>query len=352
MKGSEVAKVKENTFSPSESVNKPKAISPFSSWAGGILFTFAIAGIGIGAASLPLINKLGPMVTAILIAVVYRQIAGYPDLIRSGVQFAGKKILRLAIILFGFKLNLDVILHQGFGLLARDVVTILLAMGVTMLVARWLKADFSLSLLLAAGTGVCGAAAIAAVSPIVKAKDEDTAIGVGIIALIGTVFTIIYTLLRPILPISDAQYGIWAGISLHEIAHVAAAAAPMGQDAVAISLLAKLGRVLLLVPLCFILVGWMKRKNDSKRGAVKIEFPWFLIGFMITSVIGTYISMPKSLLLDIGSLSSFLLTAAMVGLGLNVSFAALRSKALKPLISMLVASAILSVFTFISIVLF
>lgn len=129
-----------------------------------------------------------------------------------------------------------------------------------MLLAKLFKANSSLSLLLGIGTGVCGAAAIAAVSPILKAKDEDTAIGAGIIALVGTIFAITYTILRPFLPLTDLQYGVWSGVGLHEIAHVALAGAPAGPDALAIALLAKLGRVFLLVPLSFILMYWMKRK--------------------------------------------------------------------------------------------
>jgi uncharacterized integral membrane protein (TIGR00698 family) len=341
---------KVNTVLANPMVKEQKRVNSQVYWTGGIAFTFAIAGMGIGLANLPLIERLGPMVTAILIAVIYRQVAGYPEAIRSGVQFAGKKILRLAIILFGFKLNIYVVLHQGLGLLARDTITILLAIAVTMLMARWLKADASLSMLLAVGTGVCGAAAIAAVSPIVKAKDEDTAIGVGIIALMGTVFTILYTVLRPILHLSNIQYGFWSGISLHEIAHVAAAAAPAGQNAVAIALLAKLGRVLLLVPLSIILAAWMKRK-DALQNQFKVEFPWFLVGFVITSLIGTYLPIHAQIMQDLGTLSSFSLTAAMVGLGLNVHFQSLRTKAAKPLMSMLVASIALSVYSLFSILL-
>jgi uncharacterized integral membrane protein (TIGR00698 family) len=315
---------------------------------GGVLFTFIIALIGTELAKLPWVNHLGPMVTAILLAIGYRQAGGYPQKIHTGIQFTSKKVLRYAIILFGFKLNIDVIINQGLGLLARDVVTILLAMAITMLAAKWLKADASLSLLLAVGTGVCGAAAIAAVSPIVKAKDEDTAIGVGIIALAGTIFTILYTLARPFVHLTNIQYGIWSGISLHEIAHVAAAAAPAGANALAIALLAKLGRVLLLIPLCFGLAFWM-RKRDLSEEKVRLEFPWFLVGFMVTSLLGTYILIPKFIMQQLAALSSFLLTAAMVGLGLNVSFQALRTKAWKPLLAMLVASVVLSVYSLISI---
>src|SRR5699024_8269394 len=143
-------------------------------------------------------------------------------------------------------LNIDVVFQDGLGLLARDALVIIFAIGVTVWLAKILKADKMISLLLGVGTGVCGAAAIAAMAPIVKAKEEDTAIGVGIIALMGTVFAIGYTLLMPILPLTFLDYGIWSGISLHELAHVAIAAEPAGQGALAIALLAKLGRVFLL----------------------------------------------------------------------------------------------------------
>jgi uncharacterized integral membrane protein (TIGR00698 family) len=316
---------------------------------GGVLFTFAVAGIGLGLAQLPVAGKLGPMVLAILIAIVYRQLWGYPARIAAGIQFSAKKILRFAIILYGFKLNIDVIIHQGLGLMGRDIVTILIALAVTMLSARKLKADRSLSFMLAVGTGVCGAAAIAAVSPLIKAKEEDTAIGVGIIALMGTIFTVIYTLLLPVLPLSSSQYGIWSGISLHEIAHVAAAAAPAGSDALAIALLAKLGRVLLLVPLCFIITYWLKRKNNKETEETRVDFPWFLVGFIATAALGTYLPIPHAAMETLSSLGSFLLTAAMVGLGLNVSFQVLKTRALKPLVAMFAASVVLSVITFFSI---
>lgn len=315
----------------------------------GILFTFAIAFAGMQLAKLPVLARVGAMITAILIAIVYRQLFGYPDAIRPGIQFSAKVLLRLAIVLFGVRLDLALILHQGLGLLARDMGTVAGAILVTLLVARWLKADRDLSLMLGVGTGVCGAAAIAAVSPLIKAREEDTAIAVGIIALTGTVFTIVYTLLRPLLPLTALQYGTWAGVSLHEIAHVVAGAAPAGQDALALALLAKLGRVLLLIPLCFIIIYWM-RSRASSQGSARIEFPWFLVGFIAASIIRSYLPIPKAWLDAVTTLSTFLLTSAMVGLGLNVSLQALRAKALKPLLAMLTASVVLSVVTYLTIV--
>ena len=325
-------------------------LSSASLWLAGISFTFIIAILGFGLAKAPGFDHVGPLASAIVIAVIYRQIFGYPEKIRSGIQFSAKKLLRYAIILYGLKLNIDVVFHQGMGLLVRDIGTIVFSIFLTMWLAKKIKADFSLSLLLGIGTGVCGAAAIAAVSPILKAKEEDTAIGAGIIALVGTLFSMGYILLKPILPLTNIQYGIWTGISLHELAHVALASAPAGQDALAIALLAKLGRVFLLVPLSFILIYWIRRTGRIQSD-MKIEFPWFLIGFLIMSLIGSYvlgkfIIVPPTILNDISNLTSLLLTMAMVGLGLNVNLKELRSKALRPFIAMLITSILLSFITF------
>lgn len=334
-----------------EESQKQKRPSPKPSanlWLAGIAFTIVIAALGYALSNVPGFDHVGPLACAIVIAVIYRQFFGYPEKIRPGIQFSAKRFLRFAIILYGLKLNIDVVLHQGLGLLVRDIGIIAFAILLTVWLGKLLKADASLSLLLGVGTGVCGAAAIAAVSPILKAKDDDTAIGVGIIALVGTIFSIAYTIIRPFLPVTAIHYGIWSGISLHEIAHVALAGAPAGQDALAIALLAKLGRVLLLVPLCFILMYWMKRKNAGKVGETKIEFPWFLIGFILMSLYGSYVlgkSIPisKGTLDVISNFTTFILTSAMVGLGLNVSLNDLRTKAAKPLIAMLITSVVLSV---------
>lgn len=325
--------------------------SSLSLWIGGVAFTFLIALLGYGFSRVPGFDHVGQLACAILIAVVYRQVRGYPEAIRSGIQFSAKRLLRLAIILYGLKLNIGVVFHQGLGLLVYDAGVIVFSILLTVLLAKWMKAEPTLSLLLGVGTGVCGAAAIAAVSPIIQAKDEDTAIGVGIIALVGTVFAIAYTVLRPFLPLSEVEYGMWSGISLHEIAHVALAAAPAGQDGLALGLLAKLGRVLLLVPLCFILMYWMKRTGKIQRDA-KIEFPWFLVGFLAMSVFGSYvlgeqIPVSESFNSGIANVTTFVLTMAMVGLGLNVNLRDLRTKAARPLIAMSITSILLSVLSFI-----
>ncbi|KGX93816.1 membrane protein [Pontibacillus halophilus JSM 076056 = DSM 19796] len=321
------------------------------SWWGGIGFTFLIALLGVLLSLIPGFAQIGSLASAILIAVLYRQKWGYPEPLKSGITFSTKKLLRVAIILYGLKLNLSVVMNEGIGLLAKDAFSIILAIVVTMLIARWLKANWTISMLLAVGTGVCGAAAIAAVSPILKAKEEDTALSVGIIALVGTIFGIGYTIVRPFLPLDAEAYGIWAGLSLHEIAHVALAGAPAGDDGLAMALLAKLGRVLLLIPLSFLLVFYM-RKKEGNQGEASIVFPWFLLGFVAMSFVGTYVigpvlTVPTSILEGIDYTTTFLLAMAMSGLGLNVDLSSIKSKTARPLTAMLVASVVLTVVTYV-----
>ncbi|MFD1849049.1 YeiH family protein [Oceanobacillus bengalensis] len=316
----------------------------------GIGFTFIIALFGSFLSLIPGFNQAGPLACAIILAIIYRQVFGYPEFLRIGIQFSSKYLLRFAIILYGLKLNIDIILTDGLGLLAKSAVTIIFAILVTMFLAKLFKANSRISLLLGVGTGVCGAAAIAAVAPIVQSEDDDTAISVGIIALVGTVFSIIYTIFMPILPIADVQYGIWSGLSLHELAHVALATEPAGEEALAMALLAKLSRVFLLVPLCFLFIFWMKnrRRTSSTDKNAKVAFPWFLLGFVAMSLFGSFvlgdvIPVTAGLLDGISFATTFILTSAMVGLGLNVNLKEVKTKALRPLAAMVTASVLVSV---------
>ncbi|MGJ9457646.1 YeiH family protein [Oceanobacillus sp. CF4.6] len=315
----------------------------------GICFTFIFSLFGYLLSLVPGFNRVGPLASAIMLAIAYRQIVGYPEFFRIGIEFSSKYLLRFAIILYGLKLNIDVIFQDGLGLLLKGTITIIFAILVTIYLAKLFKGNTQIALLLGVGTGVCGAAAIAAVAPIVKAKDEDTAISIGIIALVGTIFSIIYALLLPLLPISDVQYGIWAGLSLHELAHVALAAEPAGEEALAMALLAKLGRVFLLVPLCFVLIFWVKnRKSVDGTDDTKVKFPMFLLGFIAMSLFGSYVlgdivPVTDNVMDVISFATTFILTSAMVGLGLNVSLKDVKNKAMRPLFAMLIASVLVSI---------
>ena len=190
----------------------------------GIMFTFTIAIISYILAKFPILHTIGALAIAIIFAMIYRQVIGYPEHIRPGITFASKRLLKFAIILYGLKLNMGDILGKGWKLLLIDIIVIIFSISLTLLLNQIIKGNKDISILLGIGTGVCGAAAIAATAPILKSKEKDIAISVGIIALVGTIFALIYTAIEAIFNIPTITYGAWTGISLHEIAQVVLAA--------------------------------------------------------------------------------------------------------------------------------
>lgn len=291
-----------------------------------------------------MLNYLGPLAIAILIAVIIRNTLPYPQKWKTGIDFAAKKILRFAIIMYGIRLNIAVVAHEGLPLIARAAGVIVGAILLTIIIGKLLKVEDNLMMLLAFGTGICGAAAIAAVSPILKAKEEDTAMAVGMIALMGTIFSLLYPAVGSLLHLAPAVYGYWSGFSLHEIAHAALAGAAYGDESLTLALLSKLSRVLLLFPVTLVLVGFLKFKKGGT--GQKASFPYFLLGFLAVSALGTWGTQQGFLSASvedaIAQTGTFFLAVAMAALGMSVDLKELKSRALKPLLMMTIVSIILS----------
>ena len=228
-----------------------------------------------------------------------------------------------------------------------DIGVILFSIELMLLLNKYIKGDKNLILLLGIGTGVCGAAAIAAVSPILKSREKDSAISIGIVALIGTIFSLAYTVIYSIFTISPEVFGVWSGTSLHEIAHVILASDFSGQEALSMGLLGKLGRVFLLIPLSIILILIMRKKSHSENEKKRIDVPYFLLGFVMIALFHTYVSLPHMVMQIIDNITTICLLMAMVALGLNVSFKDLKDRAFKPLIVIIIVSICLSTVTFI-----
>ncbi|CAA4138710.1 YeiH family protein [Staphylococcus aureus] len=296
----------------------------------GLSLTFIVALFSFLAAKLPILDKVGALTIAILIAILYRHFRGYPEQYSSGITFSSKYLLRFAIILYGLKLNIFDIIGQGSKLLAIDVGVVIFSIVMMLFVNKLLHGDKNIALLLGVGTGVCGAAAIAAVAPIFKSREKDTAISIGIIALIGTIFSLIYTAIYAIFSMTTNVYGAWSGVSLHEIA-----------------LLGKLGRVFLLIPLTIVLILIMRFRSSESSSKGRISIPYFLIGFVIMALVNTYVTIPSALLNILNTVSTICLLMAMVALGLNVAFKDLKNRALKPLMTIIITSICLSSLAFI-----
>lgn len=141
-------------------------LNPRTKWLIGVGITFFMAVVGYIIALLPGFSLIGPLGSAIIAAIIYRQIFGYPYIYNRGITFSSKKLLRVAIILYGLRLNINIILGEGLEFLIKDTIVIAFAVLSMIGLAKLFKAEFKLSLLLGVGTGVCGAAAMRLLHPL------------------------------------------------------------------------------------------------------------------------------------------------------------------------------------------
>lgn len=318
-----------------------KTLSLFS----GILLTGVVAYAARLVAQISYLSILGPMITAILLGMLLRSLAG-PALEKgqAGISFSAATILRLGIILMGIRLNINEIIAAGWQMILLDILVILFALGIVTLLGKMLKVEQDLTMLLAVGTGVCGAAAIGAVAPVIKAKEQDTAVAVAIIAILGTVFTIAYTALLPLLGLSPHFYGTFVGSTLQELGHVIAASAPDGQDSSSVAVLVKLGRVAFLAPVALIIRQLYAKRHHTGATRANLPIPWFIFGFLAMAAVNTLGLIPAGLTGVILDASTFLLVMAMAAMGLNVRYADFLQTGIKPILISFFGAVLLSGF--------
>lgn len=296
------------------------------------VMTLICAVAGVLLAKLPYVNLIGALVIALLLGIAMQLTpAKLQDESKAGMGFISNKFLRLGIILLGFRLNLESLAQAG-------VKTILVAMiGVTgtICLTYWLSRKFGaedeLAILSACGCGICGAAAVMGVSPQIETTDEERkreneVLAVAVVCVMGTVFTLIEIGLKPLLGLSDPQFGIVAGGSLHEIAHAVAAGGAFGEGSLDNALIMKLSRVLLLAPVALIVGYWYQRRlveesiEENKQEPKKLPIPWFLGGFILTSILGTFLPLSAGFLDALVQAAYIFLGMAMAALGISVNF--------------------------------
>lgn len=298
-------------------------------------------------ATLPGLKVIGAMVISLLLGMLLQLIPRLKQVISADIAFISNKFLRLGIILLGFKLNIDLLIAAGIPVIILAIFVIIYTIILTYLFARVLKVEKRLALLTASGCGICGAAAVMGMSPQLEAESDESVLSVAIVAILGTVFTLISVLLNERLGLSPRQYGIMTGASLHEIAHVVAAAGVSTSEAIDIAIITKLARVLLLAPTAIImsLIYHKRIKESTSYSKKKLPIPYFMIGFLATSIIGTLLVKSKpnlaSTIKQIENLAFVILGMAMAALGYSVNFKVLIKKGHKIFIAATLASIIL-----------
>ena len=272
----------------------------------------------LAAAAAVAVSHLVPLLSALLIALALGAVlanAGHVDPARLAVVGeAARWLLRLGVVFLGLQLPVQDIAAIGARGVLVIAATVTLTYVGTRLIGHRLGLDQGIVALVAAGFSICGAAAIAAVSDVTRARQRDVALAVAMVTVFGGAMIALLPWAGHLLRLDEERTAVWAGASIHEVAQVAAAASLIGGSAVAVAMLVKLGRVACLAPLCW-LVGRRQSEGERRRGPA---VPWFIIGFAALSAVRSALSLPD-LALDVGSAAATLLLAAgMFGLGLGL----------------------------------
>ena len=276
-----------------------------------------------------LANRLAPQVStfgiAVVLGVIVANLPNVPAALAPGTTFAAKRLLRIGIMLLGFRLVLTDVLAVGLtGLLVVAVVVATTFFG-TQWLGRRMGLSPGFSLLIATGYSICGLSAIAAVAPVSGAKREETALSVGLVTLFGTLAMFTLPLVGGLLGLDGGAFGAWVGASVHDVAQVIAAASMGGDDALEAAVLVKLTRVVLLAPLVAGISIVHRRSVAADETSPRLPLvPFFVVGFLAAVIVRTTGIVPAAGLSAIEGLVKLLLTAALFGLGAGVKIAKLR----------------------------
>ncbi|MEX3019976.1 YeiH family protein [Kluyvera sp. STS39-E] len=310
----------------------------------GLALSAVITGAAVWAGSIPAIAGAG--LSALTLAILFGMIIGntvYPKLWQScdgGVIFAKQHLLRLGIILYGFRLTFSQIADVGVSGIIIDVLTL----SSTFMMACWLGQkvfglDKHTSWLIGAGSSICGAAAVLATEPVVKAEASKVTVAVATVVIFGTLAIFLYPLMYPLLAhwFSPETYGIYIGSTMHEVAQVVAAGHAISPETENAAVIAKMLRVMMLAPFLLILAARVKQlapANAEQKS--KITIPWFALLFIVVAIFNSFHLLPQSVVQMLITLDTILLAMAMAALGVTTHVSALKKAGAKPLLMALV----------------
>lgn len=318
-----------------------------------LIMTLICSVLGTILGGLPYLSIIGALVISLILGMLFQLYRPAINKAEVGIGFISNKFLRLGIILLGFKLNLIDLAHAGVKTILVAVVVVTGVIILTYNIARKMGVNKQLAILTASGTGICGAAAVMGISPQIKvSKDQektkrnDEVLAVAIVAILGTVFTLLEISLKPLLHMTPSQFGVMAGGSLHEIAHAIATGGAGGSVSLDAAIITKLSRVLMLAPAALIIGIWYQHseKNNMSDTKQKLPIPWFMAGFLLASVIGTFVPMSPVVLAWLVKLAYLVLGMAMAALGMTVNFKAFLSSGKNAVLAALSSSVVLLIF--------
>lgn len=296
----------------------------------------ALVGAGlVGALSIhAAVDSISTLVAAIVIGAILGNLGAVRPIAAPGVKFAAKRLMRLGVILLGFRLSLGQIRDLGIPTLAVVVITVVATFFGAQAIGRRMGLSPGFSMLVGTGFSICGLSAIAAVEDASGATEEEVATAIGLVTLCGTLAIFVIPWASHVIGLTDEQTGTWIGASVHDTAQVVAAASAAGSGIVAVAIAVKLTRVLLLAPIVAGVNLWRARQTpgDVIEGKQPSPVPLFVALFLLCMLVRTSGVLSDSFLDTAKTIEGLVLAAAMVGLGTGVDVRQIRTLGIRPLV--------------------
>lgn len=319
--------------SPLPSVKRFRRVVP------GLALALAVgAGVVVLSRVVPAVS---PLLVAILLGAVAANVVEARPSLAPGLAVASRRVLRIGVVLLGLQLSLHDITGLGGGVLLLVVAVVTGGVLGTLVIGRLLGVPPMQRLLVACGFSICGAAAVAAVEGVVEADEEDTAAAVAMVVAFGTVMIGLVPALAVALGLAPHAAGVLAGASIHEVAQVVAAGGVLGGGALAVAVVVKLARVLLLAPVLAVVslqrraAGIAEATVASQPGTVSRRpplVPLFAVGFIAAAAVRSTVPLPLEVLHLAAGAQVLALAAAMFALGCGVRVRTLRRLGGRPLL--------------------
>lgn len=304
----------------------------------GLLLSAIVALIAIGISNLLPGNIIGATVMALLVGMLFHPILKKDERLKPGVSFTAKMILRLGIILMGVNLNFAEVLDVGKYALFLMVFTMGSAFIMGNIIGKLFKINWKLTNLLSISTAICGGSAVAAVGPVIKAKNEDMTYAISATFIFDIITVVLFPWIGMALGMSDSGYGLWIGTAVNDTSSVVAAGYAFSELAGNTALIVKLTRTLFIIPYVLIFSVINERieaKTNGITGRAPINmkkiFPYFIIFFLVMVALRSTGIISDTIAPTISNASRFFMVMALSAIGLSTSFGDLKSIGPKPM---------------------
>ncbi|MFK3871963.1 MULTISPECIES: YeiH family protein [Pseudoalteromonas] len=250
-------------------------------------------------------------------------------------QKASKWMLKAAVVGLGFAVDFNQVIEVGRSSLVLTIVSITAIIGLGEILTQVFKLNRNTGVLISFGTAICGGSAIAAMAPVIKAKDHEVAVALGVVFLLNGVGLLLFPTIGHYFSLSQHQFGLWAALAIHDTSSVVGASAAYGAVALSIATTVKLTRAMWIIPYTTIAgVFW--------RSEEKASIPLFIVGFLAAALINTYLPQFTDLWQLINTVAKQLLVMTLFLIGSGLSLAVLKQAGLKPFIMAIILWIVVS----------